>query len=57
LASALAWAWFSHDLAADTYRHAQAADDADDTAKARALYAEACDEGSDDACRAIGRKR
>lgn len=58
------WSWvhFAHapfgtKFAQETYDAATTADDAGDTVKARKLFAEACGEGSDPACRAAGMKR
>jgi hypothetical protein len=38
---------------AETYEAAMTADDAGDEAKSRELFKEACDEGSDSACKAL----
>ncbi len=62
LAAGGLWIRFAHTpfgsrFADETYDAATTAADADDTERAKALFKEACDEGSDEACRAIGRKR
>jgi hypothetical protein len=58
------WSWvqfahapFGSKFAQETYDAATSADDAGDTAKEKKLYVEACHEGSDLACQAVGVKR
>jgi hypothetical protein len=58
------WSWiqFAHApfgarFAEETYEAALRADDAGDTERARGLLVEACGEGSNPACEAVGMRR